>query len=74
MPGLLITVCTYNEVENIRLLLPELRSVAPDAHILVIDDSSPDGTGDVVAEFALEDDHIRLLLSLIHISEPTRPY
>ena len=61
MPGLLITVCTYNEVENIRLLLPELRSVAPDAHILVIDDSSPDGTGDVVAEFALEDDHIRLL-------------
>lgn len=44
---------TYNERENIEPLLTELRSVAPTATIVVIDDQSPDGTGetaDVVAQ------------------------
>jgi dolichol-phosphate mannosyltransferase len=62
MPRLLITVCTYNELENIRLLLPELRRVAPDADILVIDDSSPDNTAGAVREFAATDDRTTLLL------------
>lgn len=61
MNRLLITVCTYNELENIRLLLPELRSVAPEADILVIDDNSPDGTGDAVREAARDDPGILLL-------------
>ncbi|MCA9047641.1 MAG: polyprenol monophosphomannose synthase [Planctomycetaceae bacterium] len=58
---LLITVCTFNEVDNIRLLIPELRSVAPDADVLVIDDNSPDGTGEVVREFASADSRVHLL-------------
>ena len=41
MSRLLITVCTYNEKENILQLVLELRAVAPDADILVIDDNSP---------------------------------
>lgn len=61
MPRLLITVCTYNELENIRLLLPELRAVAPEADILVIDDNSPDGTADAVRDLAVEDSQIKLL-------------
>jgi dolichol-phosphate mannosyltransferase len=61
MPRLLITVCTYNELENIRLLLPELRVVAPEADILVIDDNSPDGTADAVRDLAAEDSQIKLL-------------
>jgi dolichol-phosphate mannosyltransferase len=58
MSRLLITVCTYNELENIRLLIPELRTVAPDADILVLDDNSPDGTGAAADEFAAGDSHV----------------
>lgn len=61
MSRTLITICTYNEVENIRQLIPELRRVAPEADIVIVDDSSPDGTGDVVREFAESDSHVRLL-------------
>ena len=46
----LITVCTFNEAENIGSLISELRHVAPDADILVVDDDSPDGTADLVKQ------------------------
>ncbi|MGA0330467.1 MAG: glycosyltransferase, partial [Ilumatobacteraceae bacterium] len=36
---------TYNEAENIDRLLRELRSIVPEARLLVVDDGSPDGTG-----------------------------
>lgn len=61
MKRLLITICTYNELENIQLLLPELRQVVPEAEILVIDDNSPDGTGNAVRQLATSDPNIRLL-------------
>lgn len=48
----LIIVPTYNERENILLLIPEIRKVLPDANVLVVDDSSPDGTSKAVKEFA----------------------
>ncbi len=60
----LITLCTYNEVDNLRGLIPELLSLAPTANILVIDDNSPDGTGALVAEMAKRDDRVRLLSRL----------
>lgn len=47
---LLISLCTYNERENLRELIPELRGVAATADILVVDDDSPDGTSDFVRE------------------------
>jgi len=46
--SILVTVCTYNERENIELLIPEILSHVPNASILVIDDNSPDGTADYV--------------------------
>ncbi len=48
----LIIVPTYNERENIVLLIPEIKKTLPDAHILVVDDSSPDGTSDAVKQLA----------------------
>jgi dolichol-phosphate mannosyltransferase len=41
----LITLATYNEIENLPRLLDEILAAAPDADVLVIDDNSPDGTG-----------------------------
>ncbi len=41
----LVTVATYNEMENIPLLVEEIFRYLPDADLLVIDDNSPDGTG-----------------------------
>jgi dolichol-phosphate mannosyltransferase len=42
---LLVTVATYNELENLPQLVKEIWDQVPAAHILVIDDNSPDGTG-----------------------------
>ena len=59
MSKVLFTICTYNEVQNIRLLLPRLRAIVPEADVLVIDDNSPDGTGDAVREFSSHDSQIQ---------------
>lgn len=61
-PRVLVTVCTYNEHENITKLVPEIRRNLPVAHILVVDDNSPDGTADVVRRFAAADPQVHLLL------------
>jgi dolichol-phosphate mannosyltransferase len=44
----LVIVPTYNERDNITRLIDDLLPRYPDIHILVVDDSSPDGTGDLV--------------------------
>ena len=41
-----VVVPTYNEIANIDRLLREVRAAAPDVHVLVVDDGSPDGTAD----------------------------
>ena len=41
----LITLATYNEIENLPDLVSEILRIAPTVDILVIDDNSPDGTG-----------------------------
>jgi len=58
---LLITLCTYNERENLPELIPEIHKEAPQADILVIDDNSPDGTGQLVDEMSAADPRIRAL-------------
>lgn len=45
-----ILLPTYNERENIGVIIPEIFTTHPDLHVLVIDDDSPDGTGDRVKE------------------------
>jgi dolichol-phosphate mannosyltransferase len=60
-PRILVTLCTYNERENIRQLAPEIRRILPQADVLVIDDNSPDGTGQVADELAAADPHVRAI-------------
>lgn len=59
-PKIVITICTYNESENISRLLTEIRGSLPEADLLVIDDESPDGTGQIVLDRAAEDSKIHL--------------
>lgn len=47
----LIVIPTYNEVENIRNLIPVLLELPVRPSVLVVDDNSPDGTGEAVREF-----------------------
>jgi dolichol-phosphate mannosyltransferase len=61
-PRVLVTVCTYNERDNIARLVPEIRRCLPAADLLVVDDNSPDGTSDVVRQLAAEDPQVHLLL------------
>lgn len=60
-PELLILVCTYNERENLPLLFEQIQSVAPTAHILVVDDNSPDQTGPWVEQQSCTDPRIHLI-------------
>lgn len=58
----LIIIPTYNELENIGKLLPDLLSVYPEnIHILIVDDNSPDGTGNFVRELSEKDARVHLL-------------
>lgn len=49
-----IVLPTYNESENIARLLTQLRTVLPDGRLYVVDDNSPDGTGDIAERCARE--------------------
>ena len=57
----LVIIPTYNELENIELITSRLRRAVPQAHILIADDNSPDGTGDVADRLAEADDHIHVM-------------
>jgi dolichol-phosphate mannosyltransferase len=60
-PRVLVIVPTYDEAENIGPVTAGLHAVLPDAHVLVVDDGSPDGTGDLVEAMAAQDDRVHLL-------------
>jgi dolichol-phosphate mannosyltransferase len=54
-------LCTYNERENLERLIPEIHEYAPDADLLVVDDNSPDGTGELADKLASDDRRIHVL-------------
>jgi glycosyltransferase involved in cell wall biosynthesis len=57
----LVVIPTYNERENLPAILRRLAQAVPEAHALVVDDSSPDGTGEVADKLAAEDPRIQVL-------------
>ena len=57
----LIVTPTYNERKNIRELVSSLFELNPDFHILVVDDSSPDGTAEIVEEIQAGCTNLHLL-------------
>jgi dolichol-phosphate mannosyltransferase len=60
-PRLLITLCTYNERENIERLIPEVLEQVRTADLLVIDDNSPDGTGSYAETLSTRDRRVHVL-------------
>jgi len=51
----LVIIPTYNELENLPLIMGRVHKARPEVHVLVVDDSSPDGTGDLADKLALAD-------------------
>lgn len=59
--SVVVIIPTYNEGENLGSIVDRVRVSVPDAHVLVVDDNSPDGTGTLADELAAEDAHIHVL-------------
>ncbi len=56
----IIVIPTYNEKENIVAMLDALSLAVGGCHVLVCDDASPDGTGDLVSDYAKDNPHVFL--------------
>jgi dolichol-phosphate mannosyltransferase len=57
----LVVVPTYNEAQNVEPILDRLHAAVPTAHALVVDDGSPDGTGDLAEKRAATDTRVHVL-------------
>lgn len=57
----LVIIPTYNERENLPAVLSRLHRALPTAHVLVVDDGSPDGTGQLADQLAADDERIQVL-------------
>ncbi|MFD7729160.1 polyprenol monophosphomannose synthase [Kitasatospora phosalacinea] len=58
---ILVIIPTYNEAENVERIVSRVRAAVPEAHVLVADDNSPDGTGKIADALAADDDHVKVL-------------
>ena len=56
----LVVIPTYNERENVGRVVPQALAQDPRIHVLVVDDDSPDGTGEVAREMAERDDRVHV--------------
>lgn len=59
---ILVATATFNEAGNIPEWYSRVRAVLPDAELLVVDDSSPDGTADIVRGFQESDPQLHLIV------------
>lgn len=57
----LVIIPTYNEIDNLPLIVRRVREAVPHADVLVADDNSPDGTGRLADEIAGQDRHVHVL-------------
>ena len=57
----IVVIPTYNEAENLPLIVPEVLAQDERLEVLVVDDDSPDGTGKMAEELAASDDRIHVL-------------
>ena len=57
----LTLVVTYNEADNIARLIPAILRHVPQSHVLVVDDNSPDGTGQLADELAAATSRVHVL-------------
>jgi dolichol-phosphate mannosyltransferase len=61
MPRTLVVTPTYNEKDNLTRFVDAVRGALPDADLLVVDDDSPDGTGELADVLAAADPKVRVL-------------
>jgi len=57
----IVIVPTYNEADNLAAILAGLRAASAEVHVLVVDDASPDGTGDLADHFSRSDPRVHVL-------------
>ncbi|WP_030014255.1 polyprenol monophosphomannose synthase [Curtobacterium sp. S6] len=57
----LTVIPTYNELEALPVVIKRLRAAQPDVHVLVVDDNSPDGTGQLADRLSVQDELIHVL-------------
>jgi dolichol-phosphate mannosyltransferase len=57
----IVVIPTYNEAENLPLIVPEVLAQNPDIEVLVVDDNSPDGTGKLADELVANDSRVHVL-------------
>jgi dolichol-phosphate mannosyltransferase len=57
----LIIIPTYNERDNLPTLLDQVHAALPEAHVLIVDDGSPDGTGELADARAAEDERLHVM-------------
>lgn len=57
----LVVIPTYNEAENVRLIVGRLRAAVPAVDTLIADDNSPDGTGRIADELAAADPSVHVM-------------
>jgi len=60
VPGTAIVIPTYNERDGLADIVHAVRAAVPDASILIVDDNSPDGTGQLADELAAADPQVRV--------------
>ena len=58
---IVVIIPTFNELTTLPTIISRLRTSVPEAHILVADDNSPDGTGQLADELAEADDHVHVM-------------
>ena len=61
MSKALVIIPTYDEIANIKKMLDQILGLDPDIHVLVVDDNSPDGTGEYVKKVSEENDRVKLI-------------
>jgi dolichol-phosphate mannosyltransferase len=61
MPRTLVVIPTYDEAENLPLIVPRVLEQHPDIEVLIVDDNSPDGTGKLADELAQSEPRIHVL-------------
>jgi len=61
MTRAIVVLPTYNEAENLPLIAPEILAQHESLEILIVDDGSPDGTGELADRIAAEDSRVHVL-------------